>query len=185
MSVSEQIITVVQSGGIPFLAIMTFLAVISTMKAPGKETATDENSFNMTESSFWLMISAYFVVAAGLFYWLSITNSSESKVASNYVMIVVCIIVGLFSLFVYFKRKLIVKGDELTYCPIFGKSETHNVKTMSRLDVIQKDYFEELAAYNKSGKLLFKVQGYMTNSEVLVKYMRAHRVRVVKKNMER
>lgn len=185
MSVSEQIITVVQSGGIPFLAIMTFLAVISTMKAPGKETATDENSFSMTESSFWMMISAYFIVAAGLFWWLSITNTAQGQIASNYVMIIVCIIVCAFTTFIYFKRKLVVNGDEVTYYPIFGKAETFNVKTMSRLDVFQKDYYEELSAYNKSGKLLFKVQGYMTNSETLVKYMRTHRVRVVKKNMER
>ena len=61
MNVAEQIIATVQSGAIPILAIMTFLAVISTMKAPGKQTSNNENDFKITESSFWLMIAFYCV----------------------------------------------------------------------------------------------------------------------------
>lgn len=183
MNIMDQVITIVQSGAIPLLAIMTFIAVMSTMKVPGKQTATDVNDFKMTESGFWLMIAFYCLVAAGLFAWLSITNTVDSQVAANYVMIAICGIGCALTIYIYFKRKLIINGEEITYCPIKGKKETFLVKNISRMEIVQKDYFEEMSAYSKTGKLLFKVQGYMTNSELLPKYMRQNRVRVIKANI--
>ena len=183
MNVAEQIIATVQSGAIPILAIMTFLAVISTMKAPGKQTSNNENDFKITERSFWLMIAFYCVVAAGLFAWLSVTNTSKAQVLSNYIMIVFCAVGCVICLYVYFKRKLVVNGEQLTYTPVKGKTETYELKTISRMEVIQKDYFEEMSVYSKTGKLLFKVHGYMTNAALLPKYMRQNRVRVVKVNL--
>ena len=185
MSVAEQIITTVQSGAIPFLAIMTFLAVISTMKAPGKETTKDEANFKVTESSFWLMIAFYCLVAVGLFAWLSVTNTAKSQIISNYIMMAFCAAGCAACLYVYFKRNLIVNGEQLIYTSIKGKAQTFDVKTVSRMEIIQKDYFNEMCVYNKSGKVMFKVQEYMTNTSLLPKYMRQHKVRVVKLNMEK
>ena len=185
MSISEQVIAVVQSGAIPLLAVLTGIAVLSIMKVPGRETATDENNFKMTESYFWILISVYCVVASALLFWLSASNRLDSQKASNYVMVVICAIGLIVTLYMYFKRKLIIAGEELTYYPIMGKAETFNVKTFSKMEVIEKDTCEELLVYNKTGKLLFKVHGYMTNSEMLKKYMRKHRVRMIKINMEK
>jgi len=185
MSIAEQVIMVVQSGAIPLLAILTGIAVLSIMKAPGKETSTDVNNFKMGESYFWLLITVYCVVAAGLMYWLAITNRTDAQKASNYVMMILCAVGFVVTLYMYFKRKLIVSGEELTYHPRTGKVETYNVKTVSKLEIIQKDLCEELKVYNKTGKELFKVHGYMTNSHLLKKYMREHRVRIVKINMEK
>ena len=185
MSVSEQVITIVQSGAIPLLAILTGIAVLSIMKVPGKETSNDVNNFKMTESYFWLLITIYCVVASALLFWLSATNRIDSQKASNYVMIIICAVGFVVTLYMYLKRKLIVAGDEVTYYPVNGKAETYNVKTFSKMEVIEKDTWEEMLVYNKNGKLLFKVHGYMTNSELLKKYMRQRRVRIVKINIEK
>ena len=185
MSISEQIIAVVQSGAIPLLAILTGIAVLSIMKVSGKDTATDENNFTMKESYFWLLIAVYCVVASALLFWLGATNRLDSQKASNYVMIIICAIVFVVTLYMYFKRKLVVAGDEMTYYPLVGKSETYNVKTFSKMEIIEKDTWQELIVYNKNGKLLFKVHGYMTNSETLKKYMRKHRVRMVNIDMQK
>lgn len=185
MSISEQVITVVQSGAIPLLAILTGIAVLSIMKVPGKETSGDAENFKMKESYFWLLITVYCVVASALLFWLSATNRIDSQKASNYVMIIICAVGFVVTLYMYFKRKLVVAGDEVTYYPVTGKAETFSVKTFSKMEVIEKDTWEEMLVYNKTGKLLFKVHGYMTNSELLKKYMRQHRVRIVKINMEK
>lgn len=185
MSVAEQIITTVQSFAIPFLAIMTFLAVLSTMKAPGKETTKDETNFKVTESSFWLMIAFYCLVAVGLFAWLSVTNTAKAQIVSNYIMMAFCAVGCVICMYVYFRRNLVVNGDQLIYTPIKGKAETFDVKAVSKMEIVQKDYYDEMCVYNKNGKLMFKVQGYMTNTALLPKYMRLNKVRIVKLNMEK
>ena len=185
MSISEQIIAIVQSGAIPLLAVLTGIAVLSVMKVPGKKTTTDTNNFKMTESYFWLLIAIYCVVASALLFWLSASNRIDSQKASNYVMIIMCAVGFVVTLYMYFKRKLVIAGDKITYYPATGKAETYNVKTFSKMEVVEKDIWEELLVYNKTGKQLFKVHGYMTNSELLKKYMREHRVRIVKINMEK
>lgn len=184
MNIAEQMISVIQSAGIPILAVMTGLAVLSTMKVPGKVTGEDEENFTMRESNYWLLITVYCVVAGAIFVWLGLTKTNESVKATDFVWVIVCACGCLFTLYMYFKRKMIVSGENLTYCPAFGKKETFDVKTFSKMEAVQTDRCEELKVYNKTGQMLFKVQGYMTNSSLLKKYMRNHRVRVVKINLE-
>ena len=183
MNVAEQIIATVQSGAIPILAIMTFLAVISTMRAPGNQISQDTKRFKVSESSFWLMIAFYCAVAAGLFAWLSVTNTEKAQIISNYIMIFLCAVGCVITLYIFFKRKLVVLGELLTYSPIKGKTQTYELKNVSRMEVVQKDYFEEMCVYSKTGVLLFKVQGYMTNVSLLKKYMKENRIRIVKKDL--
>ena len=131
MNIMDQVITIVQSGAIPLLAIMTFIAVMSTMKVPGKQTATDVNDFKMTESGFWLMIAFYCLVAAGLFAWLSITNTVDSQVAANYVMIAICGIGCALTIYIYFKRKLIINSGPFSRRIIRSASATTVVSSIS------------------------------------------------------
>lgn len=184
MSIAEQMIMVVQSAAIPFLAIMTFIAVISIMKAPGKVTATDEENFKVTESYFWLLITLYSAVAAAIFVWLGVGNETDGTVASAVVMAILCGIAFVFTLYMYFKRKLVVSGDQLTYYPVRGKAETYDVKNIGKMEIVQAVRCEELRVYNRNGKQLFAVNGYMVNAQLLKKYMRKRPVRIVKINLD-
>lgn len=184
MSIAEQMISVVQSAGIPILAVMTGLAVLSTMKAPGKETSQDTENFTMGESSYWLLITVYCVVAGAIFLWLGLTKSDEAVKMTDFIWVIVCACGCIFTLYMYLKRKLVVSGETLTYHPTNGKTQSYDVKTFSKMEVVQTDRCEEMKIYNKTGQMLFKVHGYMTNSSLLKKYMRNHRVRVVKINLE-
>lgn len=184
MSIAEQMISVVQSAGIPILAVMTGLAVLSTMKVSGKVTSSDEENFTMGESNYWLLITLYCVVAGAIFVWLAMTKTNESVKATDWIWVIVCVCGCIFTLYMYFKRKLIVSGETFTYCPAFGKKETFDAKTFSKMEVVETDRCEELKIYNKTGQMLFKVHGYMTNSTLLKRYMRNHRVRIVKINLE-
>ena len=75
---------------------------------------------------------------------------------------------------------LTVEGDALTYQPLKGKAEVYQAKAVGRIDIVQSPRCEEMRFYNRSGKKLFEIQGYMINSQALRKYMRKYPVKISK-----
>ena len=86
MDIVNQVLLVVQSAAIPLLAVIMALVVFNMMKNPGKTTAVDEDNFKVTESSFWLVIALFGIVAAAIFVWLASTNTTEGQVVTAYVL---------------------------------------------------------------------------------------------------
>lgn len=181
-SIIEQITWTIQSAGIPILGIITALTVINMMKNPGKVAAADEENFEVKESSLWLVIASFGVVAAIVFAWLGSGNPTEGSIATVYIMAGACLIATGVTLYIYFRHKLIVKNETFTIYPIKGKAETHQLKVIGKMEAIQGVRCEEFKFYNRNGVKLFEVQGYMVNAQLLKKYMRKHYVRVVKIN---
>ena len=180
MDVMNQMIVVAQSVAIPLLAVIMVLIVFNMMKNPGKTTAEKEDSFKVTESSFWLVIALFGVASGAIFIWLASTNATEGRVAPAIALAVVCFAASVITCYVYFKRKLIVEGDTLTYQPLKGKAESWPAKSVGRIDIVESPRCEEMHFYNRSGKKLFEIQGYMVNSQVLRKYMRRYPVKISK-----
>ena len=180
MGIVNQILVVVQSAAIPLLAVIMAIVVINMMKTTGKTTVTKEDNFKVTESSFWLVIALFGVSAAAVFVWLASTNRTQGQVITAYVLAIVCLIVSVITCYVYFKRNLVVEGDMLTYQPIKGKAESYPAKSIGRIDIVESPRCEEMRFYNRSGKKLFEIQGYMVNSQALRKYMRKYPVKISK-----
>ena len=180
MDIVNQVLLVVQSAAIPLLAVIMALVVFNMMKNPGKTTAVDEDNFKVTESSFWLVIALFGIVAAAIFVWLASTNTTEGQVVTAYVLAAACVIASIITCYVYFKRNLTVQGDTLTYQPIKGKAESYPAKSVGRIDIVVSPRCEEMRFYNRSGKKLIEIQGYMVNSQALRKYMRKYPVNISK-----
>ncbi len=176
----NQILMIVQSAAIPLLAVIMAIVVINMMKNPGKTTAVKEDSFKVTESGFWLVIALFGVAAAAIFVWLASTNTTQGQVITAYVLAVVCLVVTVITCYTYFKRSLTVEGDTLTYQPLRGKAQTYPAKSVGRIDIVETPRCEEMRFYNRSGKKLFEIQGYMVNSRALRKYMRKYPVKISK-----
>lgn len=182
MNIMNQMIVVAQSVAIPLLAVVMVLIVFNMMKNPGKTTAEKEDSFKVTESSFWLVIALFGVASGAIFIWLASTNATDGRVATAIALAVVCFAASVITCYVYFKRKLIVGGDTLTYQPLKGKAESWPAKSVGRIDIVESPRCEEMRFYNRSGKKLFEIQGYMVNSRALRKYMRRYPVKISKVN---
>lgn len=182
MNIIAQIVWVVQTAAVPILAVLMAIVVINMMKSPGKVTAEDEEHFKVTESSFWLVIASFGVVTSIVFLWLSSTNKTEGSIATAYFIVILCLAITAGTLYTFFKRKLVVDGECMTYYPLKGKAESFDVKTFGKMEIIQQPRCEEIIVYNKIGKKLFKIEGYMVNAQVLKKYMRKRPVRIVKIN---
>ena len=176
----NQILIVVQSAAIPILAVIMAIIVFNMMKQPGKTTAAEGESFKVTESGFWLVIALFGILAAAIFVWLAMTNGTTGQVIAAYILAVVCLVVTVVTCYCYFKRNLTVEGDMLTYQPLKGKAQSYPAKSIGRVDIIQSPRCEEMHFYNRSGKKLFEIQGYMVNSHVLRKYMRKYPVKISK-----
>jgi hypothetical protein len=180
MEILNQLRMVVQSAIIPILAIIMAVVVFDMMKKPGKTTAVQEDDFKVTESGFWLVITAFSVVSAAVFVWLARTNSTEGQIATAYALAVICGGAAVITCYAYFKRSLTVKDGTLTYQPLKGKAESYPAKSVGRIDIVQSPRCEEMRFYNRSGKKLFEIQGYMVNAQALRKYMRKYPVKISK-----
>ena len=82
--------------------------------------------------------------------------------------------------YVYFKKNLTVEGDMLTYQPIWGKKVTCAAKTVGKIERLESSRGESFKFYNRSGKLLFEIQGYMVNSKALLKHMKKYPVKITR-----
>ncbi|WP_418746367.1 hypothetical protein [Frisingicoccus sp.] len=180
MEIMNQMIVVAQSVAIPLLAVIMAIIVFNMMKKPGKTTAVKEDSFKVTESSFWLVIALFGVASGAIFLWLASTNVTEGRVVTAIVLAGVCFAASIIACYVYFKRSLTVEGDMLTYQPLKGKAESWPAKSVGRIDIVESPRCEEMRFYNRSGKKLFEIQGYMVNSQILRKYMRRYPVKISK-----
>ena len=69
-SLVEQIKWTIQSAGIPILGIVMAIAVFNMMRNPGKVTLEEEENFEVKESSLWLIIASFGVIAGAIFVWL-------------------------------------------------------------------------------------------------------------------
>ena len=184
-SLVEQIKWTIQSAGIPILGIVMAIAVFNMMRSPGKVTLTEEENFEVKESSLWLIIASFGVIAGAIFVWLGSGNPTAGSIATAYVMAAICFVATAVTLHIYFRHKLVVKDETFTIYPIKGKSQTHSLKVIGKMEAVQGTRCEELKFYNRNGIKLFEVQGYMVNAQYLKKYMRRHYVRVVKIDNEK
>lgn len=184
MDMMNRIIITVQSAAIPILAVIMAVIVFNMMKKPGATTADSEEKFKVKESKFWLVISVFGILSAAIFIWLALTNTTEGQIVIAYVLAAACLIASGVTAYVYNRRYLVVDGKTLIYQPLKGQAQTFEARLIGKMEIIQSPRCEELKVYNRSGKQLFEIQGYMVNSQVLKKYMRNLPVKIVKKEYD-
>lgn len=180
MNIMNAIIVTLQTAAIPIAAVIMTIIVMTMMKKPGKTLVTDENSFKVTESPFWLIIAGFGLVAAAILVWLGTGHDEISRAITAYIVAGICAAVTIVTCYVYFRRQLTVDGDTLVYQPIWGKPVTCQAKSVGRIDRVESPRCEEFSFYNRSGKKLFEIQGYMVNSRALMKHMKKYPVKIGK-----
>ncbi|MDD3222375.1 MAG: hypothetical protein PHG07_08300 [Lachnospiraceae bacterium] len=180
MDIMTRIITTIQTGAIPIMAVIMAIVVVNMMKKKGKTKTTDDNNFVVTESFFWLVIAVFGVLAAAVLIWMGVGHANLGQSIAAYIMAGICLAVTIATTYAYMKRKLTVKGSTLTFQPLWGKAVTYEAKTIGRVDMVESPRCEEFRFYNRSGKKLFEIQGYMINSKALIKYMRQYPVKISK-----
>lgn len=178
MDIVSRIIMTVQSAAIPILAVIMAIVVVNMMKKPGKTQIEDENCFKVTESSFWMVVAVFGIISAAILIWIGLGHQNLGQAIATYVMSGICIAVTIVTIYVYLKRRLEVNGDTLTFVPAWGKAVSCQAKTVGRVDIVESPRCEEFRFYNRSGKKLFEIQGYMVNSKALIKYMRKYPVKI-------
>lgn len=180
MDKMAQIIPVVQSWAIPVICVIMVIIVINMMKKPGKTQVTDENNFKVTENSFWLVVAVFSVLIAAILIWMGVGHENMGQAIVTYVMAGLCFAATIAVIFVYFRRSLTVEGDTLTYQPIWGKKVTCAAKTVGKIERIESTKGVEYNFYNRSGKKLFEIQGYMVNSKALIRHMKKYPVKIAR-----
>lgn len=180
MDKMAHIIPVVQSWAIPVLCVIMVIIVINMMKQPGKNQVTDENCFKVTESSFWLVIALFSVLIALILIWMGTGHDNAGQAVVTYIMAGLCVAAAIGVVYVYFRKSLTVEGDTLTYQPIWGQKVTCQAKAVGKIERTESPRGEELKFYNRSGKKLFEIQGYMVNSKALIKHMRKYPVKITR-----
>lgn len=180
MDKMAQIIPVVQSWAIPVLCVIMVIAALNMMKQPGKTQVTDENNFKVTENSFWLVLAGFTVLIAAILIWMGVTHDNAGQAIATYIMAGLCVAAAIAFAYVYFKKNLTVEGDTLTYQPIWGKKVTCVAKTVGKIERLESSRGESFKFYNRSGKLLFEIQGYMVNSKALLKHMKKYPVKITR-----
>ena len=186
MGIMNTVIVIIKTMLVPVLAVIMAVIVFNMMKAPGRsKVSEDSESFKVTESSFWVVIAVFSAVAGVLLIWLGFGHEQMSQAVTAYIVGGLCLAIAIVTCYIYFRRSLTVNSEEFVYQPIWGKSGTYKVKTVGRVDVVTTPRYDEYRFYNKSGKELFVVQGYMVNSSVLLKFMKKRPVRMTKKTEEK
>lgn len=174
----------IQILGIPVLAIALILIVINAMKNDGSTTAKDESNFVMKESYFWITITILGLAIAAIFMWQVSVSISEVNQGLGIALAICCALGAVVSGYVYFKHSLEVTDENYTIHPLKGKTESFPVKTIGKVEIIKTHRCETYRFYNRNGKKLFEVQGYMTNVKLLKRFLKKHPVKIVRKDLE-
>lgn len=180
MDKMAQMIPVVQSWAIPVICVVMVIIALNMMKQPGKTQTKDENNFKVTESGFWLVLAGFTLIIGAILIWMGVTHDNFGQAVATYVMAGACFAAVIAFVYVYFRKNLMVEGDTLTYQPIWGKKVICAAKTVGKIERVASSRGETYKFYNRSGKMLFEIQGYMVNSKALLKHMKKYPVKVVR-----
>ncbi len=184
MNYAAAIANGIQILGIPVLAIALILIVINAMKNEGSTTSKNESNFIMKESYFWITITVLGIGIAAIFMWQAASTDSEINQVLGIALAICSAIGAIVGCYIYFKHSLEVNEEHYTIHPLRGKKESFPVKSVGKVEIVKTNRCETYRFYNRNGKKLFEVQGYMTNIKLLKKFLKSHPVKIVRKELE-